>query len=49
MNRILTCFVICVFLFSCSVNKEKDVVRSYWENGNVKSELRYKDGKLDGD
>ena len=49
MNRILTLFLICIFLLSCSANKDKDVVRSYWENGNLKSELRYKDGKLNGD
>ena len=49
MNRILPLFLICMFLLSCSTNDDKDVVRSYWENGNLKSELRYKDGKLNGD
>ena len=46
MNKVLSFFLISVILMSCSDN---DVVRSYWENGNVKSELRYKDDMLNGD
>ncbi len=49
VNKILSFLVIIVVLVSCSDKKEKDVVRSYWDNGNLKSELRYKDGKLNGD
>ena len=30
---------------SCSDNIQK----SYWDDGTLKSELRYKDGKLDGE
>ena len=47
MNKILS-IVFCVVLLSCS-DKDKNVVRSYWDNGNLKSELRYKDGMLHGD
>lgn len=38
-----------ILIVSCSNNADKDIVRSYWENGNLKSELRYKDGKLNGE
>lgn len=46
-NKIIYILLIINVLFlSC---KEKgDAVVSYWPNGKVKSELRYKDGKLDG-
>ena len=33
-----------MLLISCS----NDIRKSYWENGNLKSELRYEDGKLNG-
>lgn len=33
-------------LMSCA--PKDDAVYSYWDNGNVRSELRYSDGKLDG-
>lgn len=37
-------------LISCSdINKDRDVVKSYYDNGNLKSELRYKDGMLNGE
>ena len=49
MNKVLSFLVIIFVLVSCSGNKDKDVVRSYWGNGKLKSELRYKDGKLNGD
>ena len=44
-------FIILIFttLSSCSDSKDKNVVRTYWENGNLKSELRYKDDKLNGE
>lgn len=45
-NKIVCILLIINILFSC---KEKDdVVVSYWSDGVLKSELRYKDGKLDG-
>ena len=44
-NKIIYILLINI-LFSC---KEKDApVVSYWDDGVLKSELRYKDGKLDG-
>ena len=45
-NKIIYILLIINVLFSC---KEKDApVVSYWDDGVLKSELRYKDGKLDG-
>lgn len=45
-NKIIYILLIINILFSC---KEKDApVVSYWDDGVLKSELRYKDGKLDG-
>lgn len=40
-----------LLLVSCGRNDsmKENVVRSYYDNGNVKSELRYKDGKLNGE
>lgn len=38
-----------MFLSCADANVDKDIVKSYWDNGNLKSELRYKDGKLNGD
>lgn len=49
MNRVFVIILIMSVLTSCSDSNQKDVVRSYWDNGNVKSELRYKDGKLNGE
>ena len=49
MNKILLFVLIFVVCISCSNNSDKDVVRSYWDNGKLKSELRYKDGMLNGD
>ena len=45
-NKIVYILLIINILFSC---KEKDnAVVSYWPDGSLKSELHYKDGKLDG-
>jgi len=45
-NKVIYILLIINILFSC---KEKDApVVSYWDDGVLKSELRYKDGKLDG-
>lgn len=45
-DKIICILLIINVLFSC---KEKDEpVVSYWPDGNLKSELRYTDGKLDG-
>ena len=44
MFRITISFTIILFVISCS----NDIRKSYWENGNLKSELRYEDGKLNG-
>lgn len=49
MNKIFSCLMILMLLASCEESKDKDVVKSYYENGNIKSELRYKDGCLDGE
>ena len=45
MNRLLALLLIAVLLQSCAGD---DVERSYWDNGNIRSELRYKDGMLNG-
>ena len=46
-TKILVVILLIVnILFSCK-EKDKPVV-SYWPDGKVKSELRYKDGQLDG-
>ena len=47
MSKQFNIFIICfllVMMLSCTTENRK----SYWENGNVKSELRYKDDKLNG-
>jgi len=44
MFRITISFTIILLLISCS----NDTRKSYWENGNLKSELGYEDGKLNG-
>ena len=44
--------LMCLFLLaSCHnmSNEPSDSEKTYWENGNVKSELRYVDGKLNGE
>jgi len=33
----------------CLVSCDDGVQKAYWENGNLKSELRYKNGKLNGE
>jgi antitoxin component YwqK of YwqJK toxin-antitoxin module len=38
-------FIALSVFVSCSDNIQK----SYWDDGTLKSELRYKDGKLDGE
>ena len=38
-----------VFLLSCGEKKNEDFVKSYYDDGTIKSELRYKDGKLNGE
>ena len=48
MNKILSMLFVVFVMASCEEVKEKDVVKSYYENGNLKSELRYKDGRLNG-
>ena len=37
-----------LFLFSGSVYGQEEVKKEYWDNGKVKSETHYKDGKKDG-
>lgn len=49
MNKILCVITLVMFMISCNDVEEKDVVKSYYENGVIKSELRYKDGKLNGE
>lgn len=45
-NRFYITLLLCCLLVSC---KPKDNASySYWENGNVRSALHYKEGKLDG-
>ncbi len=48
MNRIFYFVLVLLFVSSCNNDSEKDVVKSYYENGNLKSELRYKEGRLNG-
>lgn len=43
---ILCCVALMAFLASC--DNHVTVKKDYWENGNLKSELRYVDGKLNG-
>ena len=38
-----------VFVFVAFVSCNDEVQRSYWENAKLKSELRYVDGKLNGE
>ena len=38
-----------LFIFSGSANcEEQKVKREYWRNGKLKSEVYYKDGKIEG-
>ena len=48
MNKMLYFMVMLFLVTSCKNDSEKDVVKAYYENGNLKSELRYKDGRLNG-
>lgn len=49
MNKITCLLIILLVAASCAVDSDKDIVKSYYENGNLKSELRYKDGHLNGE
>jgi len=50
MNKPLTYLLSLTFLvlFSGSVYGQEEVKKEYWDNGKVKSETHYKDGKKDG-
>ena len=48
-NKILSILLIILVTSSCKETADKDVVKSYYDNGNIKSELRYKDGHLNGE
>ena len=48
-NKIVSLLIVFMILASCDNVEDADVVKSYYENGNVKSELRYKDGRLNGE
>ena len=37
-----------LFLFSGSVYGQEEVKKEYWDNGKLRSETHYKDGKQDG-
>ena len=37
-----------LFLFSGSVFGQEEVKKEYWENGKLRSETHYKNGKKDG-
>ncbi len=45
MNKIYLSLLF-ILLLSCA--DKDDAVKSYWDNGNLKSELRYEEGKLNG-
>ena len=47
MKRWMFLMSLLALLVACS--GDDGVERSYWDNGELKSELRYKDGKLDGE
>ena len=50
MNKKLT-FILALtflFLFSGSVYGEEEVKKEYWDNGKLKYETPYKNGKLEG-
>lgn len=49
MNRVI-CILLTIILLSCvDANTDKDVVKSYYDNGKLSSELRYQDGMLNGE
>lgn len=48
MKKILPNLLVLVTLMATSCGGDGTVRVSYWENGNVRSELRRADGKLDG-
>lgn len=53
MRKIVLVILGLLFVASCEngeqpSNDDDGVQRSYWDNGKLKSELRYVDGKLDG-
>ena len=45
MKKVLFLLLMLTVLSSCN----DDVQKSYWDNGKLKSELRYADGKLNGE
>lgn len=48
MNGKLLVPILFLLTVTLSCAPKDDAVYSYWDNGNVRSELRYSDGKLDG-
>lgn len=49
ISKVLTTMSLAILMSCANVNTDKDVVKSYYDNGKIKSELRYKDGKLNGE
>ena len=47
MKRTAVAFLLLVFV-AVSCSDEGNVKKDYWENGNLKSELSYEDGELNG-
>lgn len=45
MCRLLCCVFVLAFI---SCNQQVEVKKDYWDNGNLKSVLRYQDGQLNG-
>ena len=46
MKRLLLLGLTVVLMVSC--DRHVQIKKDYWENGNLKSELRYEDGALNG-
>ena len=47
-NKIFVVILLIINILLIGCRKKDNVVVSYWDNGKVKSELRYTDGELDG-
>ena len=48
MNKSLTFLLALTFLFLFSCSQEIEVKKEYWDDGKLKSEIYYKDGKREG-
>ena len=49
ISVVLNLFLTAFLFISCGNSEDGNVVKSYYDDGTLKSELRYKDGKLNGE